>query len=350
MKKITTSKLLQILGVFLSIMIVTSCDNNQEELSFEEDSIEISTASQKTTTLPNRFQFYCGASGNDRIISSNSITGTGSWTSGRYVPGAGLTKTHISGTQYGSRVAIVYRGRSNTGKIYYTISNNGTDFSTERTVPGALTSNKGLIRTVSKNGELYVFHTGKTSTGRIFMSKFNGTSWTTSRPVTPSMSFNDFDIIEKNGVFLLAMMGSVHLNYLRSVDGLNFQDLNINISIPFPEFQSPGNALDIAITSRTDSRRLNHVVIRTDKNEMWTSSFGNSLIPNTFQKVEVRPRDYAKTDQRPGIATNGTQVILVYEGNSSSNIYYAFRNGFFWSQTKTGIKTKNSGVDLLYIN
>ncbi|MBW1298526.1 hypothetical protein GBO31_23705 [Aquimarina litoralis] len=350
MKKIAISELIGVIGILLCVLMITSCENDEKELSFEEDSIETSSVLQKTTPLPNRFQFYCGASGNDKIISSNSATGTGGWSSGRYVPGAGLTKTHISGTQFGSRVAIVYRGRRNTGKIYYTVSNNGTDFGTERTVPGAFTSKNGLIRTVSKNGELYVFHTGKTSVNRIYMSKFDGTTWTTNRPVTPSISFNDFDVIQSNGVFLLAMIGSVHLNYYRSVDGLAFQDLNINISIPFPNFQSPGNALDIAITSRKDTRGLNHVVIRTDKNEMWTSSFGNSLIPGTFQRVEVGTRNYAKTDQRPGIATNGTRVILVYEGNSSSNIYYAFKNGFFWSQTKTGIKTKESGVDLLYID
>lgn len=348
-RKTLTSKLSGVLGVLLYSFFMVSCENNQEELSLEQDYKGGSTELQKNTTLPNRFQYYCGDKDNDKIITASSSSGIGNWSSGRYVPRVGLTKTHISGAQFGSKVAIVYRGRRNTGKIYYAVSNNGTDFGSERTVPGAQTTTDGNIKTVSKDGNLYVFHRGRSSSRRVFMSKFDGANWTTSRPATPSMTFNDFDVVENNGVFILTMIGNINLTSFRSVTGLNFENLN-TINIPYPFFQSPGNAKNISITSRRDFRGFNHIIIRTDKNELWTSSFNNSLVPNTFKKVEVRLRDPAKTDQRPGIATNGNQVILAYEGDGNNNVYYAYRNGVFWKQTKTGVKTKNSGVDLLYID
>lgn len=340
---------------FLSICLLgISCEKNTIE-NLDTDQVQLlnkpdtENSLQKNTTLADRFQYFHRGNNKQNIYSSSSTTGTGNWSSSRRVPGTGLTNSSISVAQFGSRVAVAYRGRRNTGKIYYALSNDGNNFGPERTVPGALTS--GTLHLTEFNGQLFLYHRGRTSgNNQIYVSSFNGSTWSTNRKIVNAPVYNDFDLVTINGVLYLIAINSSEIVVQASRDGINFNNVSRQL-FRFPVGTRYSNPVSFSITKRKHTNTNSYyAVVNTDSNEIFSISSTDLQSFSTLRKITINNGSPIKSDESISIATNGTQLVVAYEAESSNDVLYSFsNNGTNWTQQRGSGSTSRSGLDILYI-
>ncbi|WP_299679559.1 hypothetical protein [uncultured Dokdonia sp.] len=348
-----------------SMLFLFSCQNDLEESQEEITSSNLVANTTRNTILPDRFQYFHRGRTRDNIYTSHSTTGTSGWSSSTRLNDLGLTKSTVKSAQFFERVAVAYVGRRNTKKIYYGISLDGNRFGPERVVPGAQTN--GTFSMLGFDGNLYVYHRGKTSgNSRMFYSVLNGTTfnWSPNRELANSPTYNDFDFIAVDDIFgnQRVYMVAVNNNQLivkASGNGVNFVDYSTqNIQLP----AGTGVPRSISITQNPiDQSGFKHyqIVIRTSTNHIVTtaatiisSTTLNLSNFGTFRKVRVNNID-VKTDNNVSIASNGSnRLVIAYEAESGNNVRYAYSDNFGlnWSgNLNASGSTSASGVDILYL-
>lgn len=336
--------------VFLISTFLFSCQSDPEEIQEEVVSLDLVANTTRNTSLPNRFQYFHRGNSRDNIYTSHSTSGIGSWSSNTRLNGLGLTRSTVKATQFGSNVAVAYVGRSNTNKIYYGLSSDGSSFGPERIVPGAQTS--GTFSMIEFDNDLFVYHRGKTSgNSRMFYSVLNGVtdSWSQNRELTNSPIYNDFDFIVRNNLLYMIVFNSSQIIVKTSSNGTNFNNLNAQF---FQLPQGVGIPISVSITQKPYMNVGSidyHIVLGTSSGHVLTTSTTDFINFSPLTKIRINNSD-VKSANDVSIASNGSRLVIAYQAESGNSIRYAYSNdGSNWiGNINARGGTSRSGVDIIY--
>ncbi len=331
-----------LLGLFAMLLI--SCET-EESLGVEQDSSrnkELNGVSSKATNtaLPNRFQYFHKGLNSNRVYSSYSSTGIGSWLGNFFQ--RGKTRTGIAATQFGNRIFIAHKGETKDN-VFYSYSFDGRNFLGNLKLPtGAET--RSTPELVSFNNKLFLYHKGRNTNKLFYNYTIDGINWIGNKVISDGrvkniFHFNSFD----NKIYFFDAIGNRVL-FSTSTDGINFIERG---SISFDRFVSSistaklGNTVHILVANPLQTTNGVEYSLET----VSTQDFITFSQPRTIF-INGRP---IKTDKNPTIASDGTKLVIAYEESDGTKIRSIYStNGRQWIGGNIAKGKTNTGVKIIY--
>ncbi len=139
------------------------------------------------------------------------------WSAEAEVPGA-LTNTYTGPTlaDYHGDLYLAWQGQSSPYHIWYS-SFNGTSWSSEAEVPHALVNGSSAVGMASYDGDLFLAWTGHSSPYQLWYSTFNGTSWSAQAKIPSATSSGSFYYADTP---LVAYDGILYISWATGPDAL----------------------------------------------------------------------------------------------------------------------------------
>ncbi|MCG8374376.1 MAG: hypothetical protein MI700_12620, partial [Balneolales bacterium] len=314
-----------------------------------------------STGIKTGFHYTHKGQSTNRLYHAYSSSGT-SWTGSNYrditTSSNSLSNRGPSTVYFKNQLYAFYKGQ-NSDEISFTRSSNGTSWSSHQSIGGSSYKSHQAPAAVVYRDTLYVYYADDSNIRGVYTA--DGVNWNATGKL-----IQDKEIKRCASIVIL-------INCFKPYAQFGVTVYNDQIVLMFPS-DADGGQLKIRRSSDGKTFFQDFSLfpgIEPDKNKGVSGVEFNGKLFMTFggrytsnvkivetDLVTVAQRDVTvsggtpQTSQTPSIATDGSKLVIVYKGNSSSNVFYAYStDGNAWSGNGFAVGgTKDGGPSLIYVN
>ncbi len=294
--------------------------------------------SNNSDPMPDRFQYFHRGNSSKNLWTSYSITGESNWQGDSRISSTSETDRGPAAVFCNNLIYVFYKGESFAGtgdNIYYRTSTDGSTWATEIQLLNTQTRLAPAV--VERDGDLLLYY--KSVDQGIFFKRLSNGRWSSSREaltgtsiiggrsfVLPKRGSTDpLSVSFFNEEVVISFVGSYgNLEYARSTGFAAFEDVE-----RLGNFGDNIQGRD-GVSTVVFKNQLYWIYNGKNTKDLYVTRTSDFDSFETF-KIRVNGRN-AETDSAPRVATDGEKLVLVYEEEYGSRIYYAYSSdGETWN-------------------
>jgi hypothetical protein len=249
------------------------------------------------------------------------------WTSPAGIPAADTNGGSPALASFHKELYAVWQGQSSPYHIWYSAYDGSTNtWSSETTVPSALTNYRTGPAAAVYNGDLYVAWLGQSSPIHIWYSAFNGSTWTTQAEVPSALVHisSTVGLASYKGKLYLAWTGesSPYAVYYSAFDGTSWtaqSSIPSSSSDNYQATDTPLTAFDGNLYASWETGSTNDLEYATFNGTSWSTPTSLGIESNAG----------------PALAVKGKYLYESWINYSNLHVDYSSFNGTTWSATKS---------------
>lgn len=243
------------------------------------------------------------------------------WRSPAAVPSAKTNSDAPALVTYAGQLYAFWTGQSSPYHIWYA-SFNGTSWSSQASIPSALTNYETGPTAVVYEGLLYVFWQGQSLPLPLWYATFNGSTWSSQTELS------SFDAFNSSIAGATVYGGNLYLSWLNdSTFDVDYADWNGTA-------WSSAAAVPSAVGDNYESDDVPLAVFKGDLYVGWESSARDMMDASYNGSTWSSAQNLGAENAGPAFTTFGGKLYLVFGSNSLLVSYRSF-NGTSWSGVRT---------------